>query len=176
MGNILDNYLDLDSCITITRTDPDFFGLDTLCLVLCDTLAGQEVCDTTWIIVVPPPPPDTIEVVIPGGITDTVSIGDLLQAGSTGFVSAMLCSDAVNLAESLITPGDTSLEITPTPTFEGSDTFCVVHCYDTLGTIICDTTYVIVIVLGNNTTFAIDDENSTLQTMPVGGDVTTNDF
>ncbi len=48
-----------DTCVRVLLTDPTYFGLDTASILMCDTLLGIEVCDTTIIVVTIPPPVDT---------------------------------------------------------------------------------------------------------------------
>ena len=137
----------MDSCITVQPVDPDYSGVDTVCIILCDTINGIEICDTTTIIVVTPPPPDTVVVVIPPGETDTVCVEPELQFGG-GYDSHMMCDDAANLTDAPVTNamGDVCVEITPDQTFTGLDTTCIVHCYDTADITVCDTTIIIVVV------------------------------
>lgn len=40
-----------DSCFRLDPIDPNFSGSDTVCIVLCDTISGIELCDTTIAIV-----------------------------------------------------------------------------------------------------------------------------
>ena len=91
-----------------------------------------------------PPAPDTTYVTIPPGGTDTVCVESFLEFGGD-YDNVAMCANAPNLTEKLVAVnGDTCVEITTDPGFVGSDTTCVIHCYDTLGMSVCDTTVIVV--------------------------------
>jgi uncharacterized repeat protein (TIGR01451 family) len=99
----INNFMDTDSCLTLVSNNPINGALDTVCVVLCDTIGGIEFCDTTVIIVETPlnlPPiaddedvntleetaviiPITVGDIDPDGMLDSLSIA-LVDSTSNG--------------------------------------------------------------------------------------------
>ena len=145
-------------------------GLDTACIVICDTLG---VCDTTiFLINIIPPSPDTITQIIELGadsiycVDSTQLFGNLVSidnfcAGSSGTnVDFTVNADTFCL-------NYTGLEI-------GMDTACIEIC-DDLG--VCDTIIFIVdVVLPLDTIVAVDDDTITSTINPVTIDILANDI
>jgi ATP-dependent RNA circularization protein (DNA/RNA ligase family) len=136
-------------CITYTANG--IIGIDTLCIVVCDST--KAVCDTV-IIVVPIIP--TTEV-----ITDTITIdstGSVCVAIEEGMnadnVSIVNCDGTLdNITTPSTTVGDSCVSVTYTGTNIGTDKFCVVVCDTVLD--VCDTTEVIVTVIPRDTVIVI---------------------
>jgi len=144
-------------------------GLDTACIVICDTTG---FCDTTIFL---------IDVTIPTleTIFDTISIND----------SGTFCPDTTQLWGTIIsienicdTLSGTSVDFTvDTTTFcvdyvpleLGTDTACLVFC-DDLG--VCDTTnYILTVTFPQDTVIAVDDDTVTITINPVTIDIFSND-
>ena len=131
--------MDNDSCLTFTHTGYYEGSLDTVCVVLCDTLAGIEVCDTTVVIVVPPAPPvDTIS--IPPGDT----CFDAMTYELPEVERVEICGMDPDVTIENYMDNDSCLTFTRPGYYEGSlDTVCVVLCDTLAGIEVCDTTVVI---------------------------------
>ena len=145
-------------------------GLDTACIVICDTTG---FCDTTIFL---------IDVTIPTleTIYDTITIND----------SGTFCPDTTQLWGTIISIENicdslsgTSVDFTVDPlTFcvdyepleLGTDTACLVFC-DDLG--ICDTTnYILTVTFPQDTVIAVDDDTVTITINPVTIDIFDNDI
>ena len=142
--NVTETLVQNDSCVEITP-NLDFYGVDTVCIVTCYDTVGLTVCDTTSIVVIVPAVSDSAFVVIPPGETDTVCVDSLLEWGINAD-RAFICSDGEFLTETIVIGdnGQYCLEIESDPRYAGSDTTCIVHCYDTYCGEFCDTTYIVV--------------------------------
>ena len=145
-------------------------GLDTACIVICDTMG---VCDTT-VFLIDVTQPELIEVF------DTIVIDQ----------SATFCQDTSQLYGTLIsienicdTLSGTFVDFTVDPITYcvdydaleiGTDTACLVIC-DDLG--ICDTTiYIVTVINPLDTIIAVDDDTSTFTIIPVTIDIFANDI
>jgi gliding motility-associated-like protein len=144
-------------------------GLDTACIVICDTLG---VCDTTIFL---------IDVIQPELITvyDTITI---TQSGTYCPDTTELCgvvNSITNICDSLSGTNvefevvDSTFCIDFTPLILGTDTACIVIC-DDLG--ICDTTiYILTVINPMDTIIAVDDDTTTYTINPVTIDIFAND-
>lgn len=144
-------------------------GLDTACIVMCDTFG---VCDTT-IFLIDVTQPELIEVF------DTVVIdGNYTYCPDT----TQLYGTVISIENICDTLSGTNVDFTVNPlTFcvdydaiaIGTDTACLVVC-DDLG--ICDTTlYVVTVINPIDTIIAVDDDTSTFTINPVTIDIFAND-
>ena len=145
-------------------------GLDTACIVICDTFG---VCDTTIFL---------IDVTQPELITvyDTTTI---TQSGTYcpdttqlyGVVNSItnICDSlsGTNVAFEVV---DSTFCIDFIPLTLGTDTACIVIC-DDLGT--CDTTiYILTVINPIDTIIAVDDDTITYTINPVTIDIFANDI
>ena len=145
-------------------------GLDTACIVMCDTFG---VCDTTIFL---------IEVSQPELITiyDTTMI---TQSGTFCPDTTQLygvVNSITNICDSLSESSvefeviDSSFCISFTPANLGTGTACIVIC-DNLG--ICDTTiYILTVINSTDTIIAVDDDTLTVTINPVTIDLFANDI
>jgi hypothetical protein len=128
----------MTSCVTISPVNSNYGGVDTVCIILCDTIAGFELCDTTIIIVVSAPPRDTI--LTQPGVT-------CLDAGTFELPEVNrveVCGDDLDL--SFTTGLDSCMTInSENPDYGGVDTLCVIFCDTIAGIELCDTTLIIVV-------------------------------
>lgn len=137
-----------DSCVSVSLVnpnDPNLPGVDTTCMVFCDTIEGVEFCDTTIIITVIPPRPDTVIRFILGVGPDTLCLSDVLQWG-IGYNATVECQD-FDFLDYVIEEngGDSCILYSNNSAGVGIDTLTIKHCYDTLGFQVCDTTDLIII-------------------------------
>ncbi|NND08847.1 MAG: tandem-95 repeat protein [Saprospiraceae bacterium] len=153
-----------DSCMTAALMDPNHFGLDTICLILCDTIGDIELCDTTIVIVFAPPPADTVITLIPPGQSDTICIDSVLQ-WPLGYEFTGLCNPGDHIQYSILdSPFDTCVVIEVPDDFFGSDTVCVLHC-DNINPTVCDTTYLVTVVPPPTDTLVVAIPPSTTDTL-----------
>lgn len=145
-------------------------GLDTACLVICDTLG---VCDTTVFL---------IDVTQPELITvfDTTTISQLGTYCPDTTQLYGVVNSIVNICDSLSGTNvefevvDSTFCIDFTPLTLGTDTACIVIC-DDLG--ICDTTiYILTVINPIDTIIAVDDDTITYTINPVTIDIFANDI
>lgn len=152
----LTNFADGDSCFTYVP-NPDYFGNDTLTIVLCDD-QNPVACDTLIIPIVVTPvndppvlgtgtglPPiinDTINgVQLPEDSISTICFGTSDNDQDSIFVSSVVIPPA-NGTLSGVGPGDSCFTYTPNPNFGGPDTVQIVVCDNGIPQI-CDTITVI---------------------------------
>ena len=157
----------IDPITGCVSTSPVFTGgiTDTTCVVVCKTVAGVVICDTTIIVTVQPPTPDTIIQLTNGMPVDTcLSQSELLGSMYT-YTS---CGNPVHGV--LTNNTDTCFNYSPiTNTL---DTACVVIC-DEYG--VCDTTIFIYVppvtpdtIYSTDTVVCVDTTE-----MPAGFDTAT---
>lgn len=156
------------NCIEITGVN--LGGLDTACIVICDTMG---FCDTT-VFLINVIPPMTQE------IYDTV---DIDQTYTYCVDSSELFGTLVSIENICDSLSGTSVDFTiDTTTFcieydaieIGTDTACLVIC-DDLG--ICDTTiYIVTVINPIDTIIAVDDDTITTTINPVNIDIFANDI
>ncbi|MEN8927659.1 MAG: gliding motility-associated C-terminal domain-containing protein, partial [Flavobacteriales bacterium] len=103
---------------------------DTTCVIVCKSVAGSVICDTTIIITVQPPTPDTIIQLTNGMPTDTCLVQPELVGTMFTYTSCGNPTQGV-----LTNNSDTCFNYTPINNV--LDTSCVIIC-DEYG--ICDTT------------------------------------
>jgi gliding motility-associated-like protein len=133
-------------CVTIS---PDFSSgiTDTTCVVVCKSVAGTVICDTTIIITVQPPTIDTIIQLTNGNPTNECLTQDEL-AGTMFTYST--CGNPIHGV--LTVANDTCF--TYTPINDRLDTSCVVIC-DEFG--MCDTTvFIYVPPVTKDTIYTLD--------------------
>ncbi len=152
----LQNFADGDSCFTYVP-NPDYFGQDTLTIVLCDD-QNPAGCDTITIPIVVTPvndppvlgtgnglPPiinDTISgVQLPEDSVSTICFGTSDNDQDSIYVAAILIAPN-NGTLTGVGPGDSCFTYTPNPNFGGPDTVQIVVC-DNGSPQICDTITVI---------------------------------
>ena len=124
-------------CITYIG-GTNFVGVDTICMVVCDSIAGM--CDTTLIPITIVPVRDTIRDTIPEGDSITwcppaITVVDVLDT--------IVFNCGPNNGTASYDPITGCVTYIPTPGFSGPDTLCFVVC-DTNG--VCDTTTAIITV------------------------------
>jgi hypothetical protein len=137
-----------DSCVSLILVTPEFAGTDTACIILCDSIQGLEVCDTTYIITTVRPQIDSLVIKVPysegqQGVRDTICVSQFLEFGD-GYDDITLCGEADGFTEELYQ--DSCVIIETLPNQASIDTSCIIHCYDTAGQVICDTTVFVVII------------------------------
>jgi len=152
--------LALSGCVLTYTPSPNFFGADTLCLVVCDS-GSPALCDTAYVVVsvtgVNDPPTiasDTLRVTTledePVVIDLCAQLGD--PEGGDLAVS-VLCepgSGALALSGCVLT-------YTPSPNFFGADTLCLVVC-DSGSPALCDTAVVVITISPiNDLPIAVND-------------------
>lgn len=154
-GTLL-NFADGDSCFTYVP-NPDYFGQDTLTILLCDDQSPAS-CDTVFIPVVVTPvndppilgtgtglPPiinDTISgVQLPEDSVSVICFGTSDNDQDSIFVSSILIQPT-NGTLTGVGPGDSCFTYTPNPNFDGPDTVQIVVCDNGIPQI-CDTITVI---------------------------------
>jgi len=119
----------------------DFFGmspgLDTFCIELCDDLGD---CVIQNVLVTVTPVLDTIELTVNVGTVDTLCFNN--TGLGTVSIDNFCANSSGNAIFFDILPGTDC--ITYDAAALGSDTACVVYCWDDNGTIICDSTIVII--------------------------------
>ncbi|MEM6964912.1 MAG: gliding motility-associated C-terminal domain-containing protein [Bacteroidota bacterium] len=167
-GNFADVEIIDPNCIEVTAFDVG--GIDTACIVICDTTG---FCDTTIFL---------IDVIPPGLMTvfDTVDIDQ----------SYTFCPDTTELFGGIVSIENvcdslsgTSVDFTLDPStfcvdFDanalGTDTACLVICD---GFAVCDTTiYIVTVTFPIDTILAVDDDTSTVTINPVNIDIFANDI
>ena len=163
-----------DGSITYTP-DTNFFGLDTIQYVVCDT-GVPPLCDTAFMYItvtavndLPIANPDTTTT--PNDTTNiiiTVIPNDIDIEGDAGLTAIIPCGVTTGTA---VVSGD-SVIYTPDPTFIGLDSFCYSIC-DGQG---CDTGVVYVdVTSGNVPPIANDDISTTTHNDPINIPVLSND-
>ncbi|MEN8928144.1 MAG: Ig-like domain-containing protein, partial [Flavobacteriales bacterium] len=125
-------------CVTYTP-DPNYVGVDTICIIVCDTIAGM--CDTTLIPITVVPVRDTIMDTIAEGDTLTLCPPTTTDTDVLGGVS-LVCGPN-NGTVTFNDPTAGCVKYVPNPGFSGSDTLCIVIC-DVNG--VCDTTTVLITI------------------------------
>lgn len=155
------------NCLEIMAFDD--VGVDTACIVICDTLG---FCDTTVFI---------IDVFAPQSMTvfDTIQLNEV---GTYCVDTTELCgvvNSITNICDSLSGISadfeivDSLFCINYTPLTLGTDTACIVVC-DDLGT--CDTTtFILTVINPIDTIIAVDDDTLTYTINPVTIDIFNND-
>lgn len=145
-------------------------GLDTACIVICDTLG---VCDTT-IFLINVTQPELITVYD----TTTITQSGIYCPDTTQLYGVV--NSIVNICDSLSGTNvefeviDSTFCIDFTPLTLGTDTACIVIC-DDLGT--CDTTiYILTVINPIDTIIAVDDDTITYTINPVTIDIFANDI
>lgn len=143
-------------CVTTT---PDFSvnNTDTTCVVVCKSVAGSVICDTTIIITVQPPTKDTIIQLTNGNPTDTCLSTDEFVGSMYTYQS---CGNPVQGV--LTVSSDTCFNYTPIN--NRLDTSCVVIC-DEYG--VCDTTLFIYVPPVTNDTIYTLDTNVCVDTIEI---------
>ena len=153
-----------DSCVVypfniLTLTLP--FTGDTACVILCDTVSGVLVCDTTILVYYPIPEPDTIITILPASgraVTVCADESELLRSGS----SYSYCS----------IPKKGALQKTVGSCYnynaisQGLDTACVIVCDDLD---VCDTTYFIFVPPVTTDTIYTQDSTVCIDTTELPG-------
>ena len=124
-------------CITYTA-GTNFVGVDTICMVVCDSIAG--VCDTTLIPITIVPVRDTLYETIPEG--DSVTLCPPAITVVDVFDTVVFNCGPTNGTPSY-DPITRCVKYVPNSSFSGNDTLCFVVC-DTNG--VCDTTTLIITV------------------------------
>lgn len=145
-------------------------GLDTACIVICDTLG---VCDTTvFLIEIIPPSTDTITEIIQLGMDSTYCVDSTELFGNLVSIDNFCPTQSGTNVDFTVDANTfcvdyTGLEI-------GQDTACIEIC-DDLG--ICDTIIFIVdVVLPFDTLVAVDNDTMTSTIIPVTIDILANDI
>ncbi len=145
-------------------------GLDTACIVICDTFG---VCDTT-IFLIDVTQPELITVYD----TTTISQSGTFCPDTTQLYGVV--NSITNICDSLSGTNvefevvDSTFCIDYTPLTIGTDTACIVIC-DDLG--ICDTTiYILTVINPLDTIIAVDDDTITYTINPVTIDIFANDI
>ena len=127
-----------NQCLGLDQVNPNYFGMDTVCVVLCDSVSGLEVCDTTRVIIISPPPTDTITTALGDTCLDT----NTYQLANVTRVEICESSSHFNLN---VSEKCVSLSLVD-DTYVGTDTVCVIMCDSLSGMEICDTTSIIVVL------------------------------
>ncbi|MFN8283151.1 MAG: Ig-like domain-containing protein [Chitinophagales bacterium] len=137
---------DSTNCIKVTRDSTVGYNLDTICVVVCDTVKG--ICDTTTVIFSNTPKIDTIiRTICDTCGTDTICTKQPVGMTITTVTVDRCTQTTTPLVIATVVPGTTCIAIQRDSTVSvsvGSDTLCVIKC-DT-STRICDTTVLIIIV------------------------------
>ncbi|MDH3243180.1 MAG: Ig-like domain-containing protein, partial [Saprospiraceae bacterium] len=180
-GKLIEVMTGLDSCLSLLPNPADTFGLDTVCIILCDTIFGLEVCDTTILLINVPARPKAIsdfdttdantsvEIAVLkndsdyDGDIDTTSLDTIIGFGP---INGTL---VVNFASGTIT-------YTPDENFAGQDSFQYIICDSTPPTFgpLCDTATVYVTVT-SLPILAVNDTAITPANTMVNVDVPAND-
>ncbi len=130
------------TCINVIRDST--VTIDTLCVVVCDTV--KNICDTSTVIFSNTPKVDTIIYNVCGTCTqDTIC-----TKSSVGMTITTVIVDRCNSSTPKITvvsiPGTTCVSIVrDSTTITGIDTICVIKCDGISG--LCDTTVIIINIL-----------------------------
>ncbi len=130
----INNFMDTDSCLTLVSNNPINGALDTVCVVLCDTIGGIEFCDTTVIIVETPmnlPPiadDENVNTLEETAVIIPITEGDIDPDGMLDSLSIALV-DSTSNGETLITPLG-NITYTPNNGFNGMDTLTYGICDD----------------------------------------------
>ena len=115
-------------------------GLVHTCIAHSYTIGGQTIWDTTIIRVITPPPMDAKFISMEAGSTRVECVENQLQLGGNyDFVE--ICNPSPHITATVVeSNGDSCVQIIPDTCFTGSESFCVAHCYNLSGYILCDTT------------------------------------
>ena len=169
-GNVDFEIVDSTTCIAMSA---DMLGVDTACIVICDTLG---VCDTTTLIVT------VIDDIDPGMQSDTVFVTIEEGMDSLYCDSAWIAADTIynacpeqsgDNAAFMIDPDTNCIAIIGLT--EGVDTACIVVC-DTMG--MCDTTIFVATIVPEGSLLppvAVNDDTMTIINTPITMNVMIND-
>ncbi|MBP6185203.1 MAG: gliding motility-associated C-terminal domain-containing protein [Saprospiraceae bacterium] len=133
-------------------TAGDYPGVDTLCVIACDSIAG--ICDTTYIIITCEPKPscpslDTIHVVVE--VTNTVvsciELESCMTPVHTTYQSCTGLLSGATLFGTWSLDPQTGCVTYVAGTTIGADTLCVVACDTIVG--VCDTTIIVIQITPN---------------------------
>lgn len=159
-----------------------FLGLDTICYTVCDSpLAGPPLCDNAVIyidILSDNNPPvlvdDSDTATHADPLTVTVTANDSDPDGDTLTVTAVGCGGPSNGVVTILNANQ--VVYTPNPGFLGQDMFCYVVC-DNGFPAICDTAYVTITVISDNSApIAVDDYPTASHNLPLVIFPTNNDL
>ena len=166
-GNFAEVTIIEPNCIEIMAFNVG--GLDTACIVICDTMG---VCDTTILLINVTQPElmtvyDTTTISQPGTFCpDTTQLYGVVNSIEN------IC-DSLSGTNVVFEVIDSTFCIDFTPLVLGTDTACIVIC-DDLG--ICDTTiYILTVINPIDTIIAVDDDTVTYTINPVTIDIFAND-
>lgn len=151
-------------CVTYTPNQ-DFFGLDSLCIIVCDD-GSPTGCDTAIVYINVTPTNDepvvndtTVTTTEDTQITVCLPIADG-ETNQTYTVSS--CGDPMNgTSNAVVTGNQVCITYTPNGSFNGLDSLCIIVCDNGTPTA-CDTATVYINVTPINNTPSVSDTNITV--------------
>ena len=181
VNGTVDGLNDGDLCM-VYAPSANFEGVDNICVVVCD-LSGA--CDTLAVElnVLPdnnPPqvlgtdklPSDTIAKAVMIDVSNEICLDAIDIDGDQVMISGIL-NGPFNGTAGGLGDGDLCMEYTPGNGFSGIDTIQVVVCDDGMP-IACDTTFILIVVGGNNSPIAVNDTVTVSKSTSIN--VLDNDF
>ena len=126
-----------DSCFEY-KPDFKFVGLDSLCLIVCDTFG---LCDTTLISITVTPVIDTLVKVIP---EDSTLVVCPPESSNVNTITGLSLSCGPSHGATVLSSSTGCVTYVPDSNYIGNDAICIVICDSIAG--VCDTTVVLISV------------------------------
>jgi hypothetical protein len=134
-----------------------FAGLDEFCMVVCSdkiTQTGGPICDTTFVKIIVHPTTDQVDPTLQSGTPTTVCLDNELEIDAP-IVSSGICDENADEVDATV-DNTACVSLDPAADFVGVSEVCVYHCYELVGVVVCDTTYLSVLVLPKKDTVTVD--------------------